>query len=371
MKVLLVSRHFPPVPSGGARRPYLMAQALKSAGADVFVVSLAEPTTLPGVVVPHRQPEPPADVEVLGRPIWRWDWRRWARELMRWPDPDAAWCREAARIAAAEVPFVPDWIVTSSPPESLLLTGSILKHRFGARWLADFRDCWLSPPRRPERRMLFRRLGERLQARQLLARPDVVTAVDAVVASEVAALGAIAPIIVPQLMPQRMAGKPLSPADRIHVVYTGQFSISDSGRSIRQLLEPFEAACRLNSRLFLHIAGHLTVSERQALRQSPAAEAIKFHGALPFDRILKIQSAADGLVVVSSEGGWAVPGKLCEYWVTGVPIVAIGNGPWRASAGIPESSDPISELAALSKANKLPEPPKDVGRQLFLSQFSL
>lgn len=369
LRVLIVTRHFPPIPSGGARRPYLMARALADAGAEVFVASHAPVGEFPGLQHPHHHAEPGDDVNPLGLQLWRWGPRRWARELLRWPDPDVRWSTALAGAVEADLPFEPDWILTSSPPESLLLVGRRLKRKYGCRWIADFRDCWLEPPRRPERRLFWRRIGERLQARALLAEADQVTAVDETVAAEIGRLSGVNVDVLPQLTPVPVNGAPLEPRDAVHVVYTGQFTIGDPGRKLQTLLEVFEAARERNPALALHVAGHLTQGERSALLETPSADRVLYYGALPLDSVLSLQSAADGLIVQSGEFEWAVPGKLFEYRATGVPIIAIGSGVWRQRAGLPLEGDPVSELAALRRAGRArsAKRPADAGRDQFLS----
>lgn len=370
MRVLLLTRHFPPIPSGGARRPYLMARALADAGAEVFVASHAPLGEFAGVQVPHVHPEPGDDVNPLGLQLWRWGPRRWARELLRWPDPDARWSGELAEAAAAALPWTPDWIVTSSPPESLLVAGHALKRRYGCRWLADFRDCWLDPPRRAERRLFWRQIGERMQGKALLAAADRITAVDPTVAAEIARISGRKVEVVPQLTPARVVGEPL-PEDGVHVVYTGQFTLGDPGRRPETLLSVFERARERNPDLVLHVAGHLTQDERAAMKRTPSADRVLFYGALPLRPTLELQAAADGLVVQSSEGGWAVPGKLFEYRAAGAPVIAIGAGPWRARAGLGEAGDPVAEMAALKPRRGGAASPSapDLAREVFLDML--
>jgi glycosyltransferase involved in cell wall biosynthesis len=350
-----------------------MARALAQAGARVFVASPSAVSEFEGLTLSHVMPEPPKDANPQGTSPLTWGVRQWGRELLRWPDPDAAWCRRLTEACIAQVPFTPDWVITSSPPESLLSSGLRLKQHFGCRWLADFRDCWLDPPRRMERKLFFRRVGEAMMARHLITRADVVTAVDQKVADEMARLGKVTAHVVPQLLPERQPGRPLSPADDIHLVYTGQISIGDPDRHAATLLDVFEAARARNPRLRLHVAGHLTLAETAAFKATPSAGMITFHGALPLRQTLELQASADGLVVLSSPNGWAVPGKVAEYKAAGAPIVAIGSGPWRQSAQLPIDNDPIHDMASLSKRDctKPSPPPADPGRERFLALLGM
>ncbi len=352
MNVLLLARYFPPMPAGGARRPYLMARALIRSGARVFVCAPNVPSDIPGVVMPHHHPEPAASVTPGELSLARWGIRDWGRELLRWPDPDIGWARAAGRRAAESVPFKPDWIITTSPPESLLPVGLGLKRRFGARWLADFRDTWLLDARRPERNLIWRRLGEATLARRWLKKADRLCAVDNVVATEIGRLsGGRDVVVVPQLVPPPGRRRALEPIDATHIAYTGQISIGDHRRSVDDLIRVFTAARERNPSLVLHICGHLTSREAERLQ---ATEAVRLHGALPLQAVLDLQASADALIVHGSDGSTAVPGKLAEYRATAAPIVAIGSGPWLCNAGL-TAQDPVAALAAVS--GRAPPPP--------------
>lgn len=343
-----------------------MARALQDAGAEVFVAAPALPEGVPGVVAPHPYPEPAAGAEGPAASA-AFDPRQVARDLLLWPDPDARWSLRAAEAARRSVPFRPDWIVTTAPPESVHRAGLRLRSALGGRWLADVRDTWFLNPRTPGRLRPLRRAGERLWARRLLRAADAITAVDETVAAEARALSGGRPAtVLPQLRAPLVEGAPLEPADAVHVVFTGQISIGDPGRSVRDMLAPFEAARARRPSLILHVAGHLTGGERAALAASPAAAAIRFHGALPLDRVLALQSGADVLLVQGSDGSTAVPGKLAEYRATGAPIVAVGAGPWRSLAGLPDQ-DPVEALAAARKrTGPRPDPGPDPAAAAFL-----
>lgn len=357
MNVILLTRHFPPVPSGGARRPFLMAKALTAAGHEVYVCSPSTPKSFNGICVPHPQQSPSADMTVAPNlaPVWRWGVRQWARELLRWPDPDANWAKKLAKSAIDTAPFKPDLILTTSPSESVHLAGHAVKRHYGCAWLADFRDCWLHPPHRKERRLFWRKWGETIQARYLLASADKLIAVDETVADEIARLTRKPVAVIRQLMPESMINQPrLSPSHLVHLAYTGQISIGDANRTVAQLLKPFEDAWIKRPELYLTIAGQLTQFEILALQESVASKAINYVGALPLDEVLSLQARADALIVLSSEGHWAIPGKYFEYRATGNPIIAIGGGQWRQRAEISSDSNPKDDMLKVETRQILP-----------------
>lgn len=349
-RLLLVARHYPPAVSGGARRPLLFAQALRAADIDVDVVAPSLPPGEPGLAVPHPNRDPSgasAAPPGVGDSL-----RNGLRELVLWPDPDIRWCLRAARAALA-LPR-PDWILTTSPPESIHLAGAFLKRRTGAIWAADFRDHWLERPHRVERRAAWRRLVERCIAGHVLRRADVVTAVDAVVAAELAALGARDPQVIPHVPPPAQPPAAL-PAATINVVHTGSIALSDPSCRIEDLLAPFATAARANPQLRLHFAGRLMAAERAAIAAAPIASACVDHGVVTLAQSRALQAGADALIFVASGKMHVPPSKIVEYLTCEAPIIACGDGPWRRDPRTP-AGDPVAALAGLHKGMRAGDP---------------
>lgn len=344
MRILLLTRHYPPAVSGGARRPFLLAKAMRAAGAEVFVVAPSLPPGEEGLAVAHAHRDPAT------APAGPRSWRDHAREILLWPDPDISWSRKAAR-AAAGAGFRADWVMTTSPPESVHAAGAFLKRKTGAGWLADFRDHWLDRPHRRERAALHRRIGEGMIARRWLGRADLVVAVDRFIAAELAALGAGAPEVIPHFAPDALPAPAALPPDTINVVHAGSVSLSDPEARIDDLLSPFAAALARNPRLRLHFVGRLADAEVKAVRRSPAAEAIALLGVRSFEETLAIERAADALALIGSEKTRVPPSKFAEYLSADAPIIVCGAGGWRKDERI-EDSDPAAAMAGLVKGAK-------------------
>lgn len=350
----LLARHYPPAISGGARRPFLLAKGLRARGWDVHVIAPSLPQGEAGLVVPHPNRDPATASGAGGFSL-----RNTAREMLLWPDADIRWCMRAARAALAGLPN-PAWIVTTSPPESIHCAGLWLKRRTGARWLADFRDHWLDQPHRRERLNPVRRFGENLIARNLLREADAVIAVDSAIQAELRGLGARDPHILPHFAPPMPAQAAPLPAETINVLHAGAIALSDPLAEISQMLRVFEAAWPANPRLRLHFAGRLTDAERAQIEASPACAAIIRHGPVPFEQSLALQAGADALIFVASRKMHVPPSKIVEYLSADKPIIACGDGPWRADPRAPQG-DPAAALIALIKGGSgdpaLPRPP--------------
>lgn len=373
LSVLLVARHFPPLVSGGARRPYLLALALEALGAEVRVVAPGLPPGVKGVTAPllhappaeqagaPSTPAPPPTLSVRLRNL--------ARSWLLWPDADIRWVRRAVRATETLEAFRPDWILTTSPPESIHCAGPVLRRRFGARWVADLRDEWLARPFRSELSHPLRRAVEGVIARRLLAQADLITCVDAVVAREARRLAPRRPV---EVLGQ-FAAPPPPPADLgpggAHVLYTGSVSLSDPACGIDPLCAVIAAAVRARPDLVFHFVGRLTSDEQGALRAIGAGDAVRLHGPRPYDETRAMQAAADGFLVTAAPDATAVPGKVYEYRAVGAPIIAVGEGPWRAIGGY-DPADAVDRLSSLAKRRPgeregpAADTPEDAARRL-------
>ncbi|KQY35267.1 hypothetical protein ASD21_10755 [Caulobacter sp. Root1455] len=373
MNVLLIARHFPPLVSGGARRPYLLALALEALGAEVRVVAPGLPPGVKGVVAPllHAPPLEQADAPPVPAPppTLSARLRDLARSWLLWPDAEIRWVRRAVRAAGSLEGFRPDWILTTSPPESIHCAGPALRRRHQARWVADLRDEWLARPFRAELSHPWRRMVEGVIARRLLVRADLIIGVDAVVAREARRLAPGRPI---EVLAQ-FAAPPPPPVDLgpggVHVLYTGSVSLSDPACGIEPLCAAIAATVRRRSDLVFHFVGRLTPEERAALRATGAGDAVRLHGPRPYDETRAMQAAADGFLVTAAPDATAIPGKVYEYRAVGAPIIAVGEGPWRAIGGYDpgDAADRLSSLAKRRPGERdgpVADTPEDAARRL-------
>jgi glycosyltransferase involved in cell wall biosynthesis len=345
MRILLIARHYPPAVSGGAKRPFLLAQALRAAGADVRVAAPSLPEGEPGWAVPHPHRDP-----VTANVTPRYDRHELVRDLTLWPDPDIVWCETLVEAVLA-TGWKPDWVISTSPPESIHIAGQRLAYRTSAKWAADFRDLWLQSPHRRERLRPHRKIGETALAKVLLRKADLVTAVDPVVAAEVSRLGADNVHVLPHFVASVKPAAVKLPKDTLNVVHAGSIALSDPEADIRDMLHPFENARKSNLQLSLHLVGRLRDDEAEAARTSPAAEAISIRGHVPLSEALSFMAAADALIFVASAKMHVPPSKIVDYLMFDTPVIACGSGPWLKDPRV-EAEDPEKKLAALKRGNK-------------------
>jgi glycosyltransferase involved in cell wall biosynthesis len=184
-RILFISYHFPPSASVGGQRMVNFASCLAQMGHQAHVLTIREqdieqidrgrlagldsltvhrtavrPTALKRLAsvkmglrrwLGRPQPGAPAPADPFaqsgrsGRESTSHRLRRYALSFVVLPDFERGWIRSAAwkaiRLIRAERL---DWFVTSCPPYSAHVVGLIVKLATGTRWVADFRDPWMT-----------------------------------------------------------------------------------------------------------------------------------------------------------------------------------------------------------------------------------
>ena len=354
MKFLYITRHYPPEVSGGARRPYLFTKALRELGHTVRLITPFHITDDPDAVQ-VRHPvtaisDQSADLQNQKmRPSTRPTLKDWARQWLCWPEPDIRWAKGVLRYLDQN-PIDADWVITTSPPESLHCIGAAAAKLSGAKWLAECRDTWITHPHRKVlENSALRRAGERLIARKAFSTVDAISAVSDAVLNDIRTLA-------PANTPACVIGHFSAPTDQVysfdenslHIVHAGGFTLSDRRRRLDPFLDLVSASGRRD--LHIHILGPLTSGETQKIERTKSFR-ITAHGSVPFDTSRAMQQAADALVLITPENSHALPGKYAEYATTGRPIFFLGGGSWLDLVKHPGTLIPLSEtsLRALEK----------------------
>ncbi|MBI1393463.1 MAG: glycosyltransferase [Alphaproteobacteria bacterium] len=330
--LLIVTRHYPPEVSGGARRPFLIAHGLRDRGYRVVVASPFAPDDEPDWI---RTPHPAAlrgfNAASKKGEAQEAQWKSKLRRMVRWPDNEIAWAGHAVRAVLASK-LRPDWILTTSPPESAHAAGERLKRALGARWMLEMRDSWIEEPLRAELALSgLRQSLERGIARRWLETADARVAVSEALSGEMKRLGpgAASPLSVighfaePAPVPAHFEG----PGP--HFLHAGSLSQSHFGRRLGDLLAAFSTLLAKMPAARLHLVGRLTPVERAELAVSPIAGYVTYHGEVSYAQSRALQAGADGLILYQ-KGIDALPGKLGEYLECTAPILTIGEGSWKS-----------------------------------------
>lgn len=354
--LLIVTRHYPPEISGGARRPFLLAKGLRKRGWRVAVASPFAPDGEPDWIrTPHPAAERGRLAAEAGEDRKEPGWKSWARRMVRWPDNEIGWADQAVRAVIASG-LMPDWVLTTSPPESAHAVGERLKRALGVRWALEMRDSWIEEPLRQELAAPgIRRKVEQGMAARWLAAADARIAVSDALAAEMqrlaphtqSPLSVIGHFADPPPAPFRFEG------GGPHLLHSGSFTLSHADRKVGALLSAFGALRTRFAAARLHLAGRLTALERAEILVSPQAEAVILHGELPYRESRALQAGANALILYQ-QGIDALPGKVAEYLECTAPILTLGDGAWKSRLGDVQHWTMEQAPEALMSAPRIP-----------------
>ena len=346
MHLLLIVRHFPPEISGGARRPYLLSNALAQLGHKVTIVS---PFQLPDaedfIQIPH-----PAILNAHSRELLKnhqtnssisiinvvHQIRSFFRQWLLWPEPNIRWAKKVESHLLMTLPSLdprPDVIMTTSPPESLHIVGANLKRKTGIPWVAEMRDTWVETPHRKilEQSKIRSEIEKKI-ARNCLAKADGLTTVSNAVLSEAKKyIHRNTPVCLIDHFSSPSKGDFPLPNKDLNIVHTGGFELSDRRRILSDLLFNIEKCQKVRDQslpiIHLHLAGRLSPSELDQISKKYEFK-ITFHGQLSLQLSRDIQNSSDALVLHTPADSHALPGKYAEYCFAQKPILFLGGGDW-------------------------------------------
>jgi len=372
MHILLITRHYPPEISGGARRPFFLTQALRTQGHKVTLVTPFDLDDPDHICVPNTaiqnglQAQSRQDERQNTAKNQHTSPKDILRQWLFWPDPDIRWARDVIKkLEAADIK--PDWMLTTSPPESLHIAGATLAQSLNVPWVAELRDTWISMPHREIlERSKTRAYFERRIAKKTLRNATAITSVSETVLQEARQY---CPDNTPELIlphfsrpapeiekPETVASKKeatdIFDQSTLNILHTGGFSLSDRRRKLGSLLDVLAPIGQKRPELVLHIAGPLSQAEKALIKNAPFPT--QHHGNVSLDHAHAMQRQADGLLLYTPKDSHALPGKFAEYALAGRPILFYGGGPWLSLVQDKTALRPlVAGLEALKKGEKI------------------
>jgi glycosyltransferase involved in cell wall biosynthesis len=325
--VLFVTYHFPPSAASGTHRILGFARHLPEF--DWRVVVVAPPGTPFEPVDEALLNRVPVDTRVyhVNFPAGRayWPLRKIAKKASWLPFAIAA----LPRIMAAEKP---DVVVTSGPPHCVHTVGRYLKRRFGVRWLADFRDPWMTTNYLSRRRKWYDPLARREERR-------VFNSTDAIIVNAPNAGKALAHNVPRHAHKIRCVTNGYDPApfaeertreskSRFVITHAGELY---AGRDPRPFLDAFDKllTCEPESRerVSVDFVGpptgvgfnlHVEVARRGL------SDVVQLSGQVPYEESLDRMAKSDLLLLIDNpDRRIGVPAKLYEYLGANRPILAL------------------------------------------------
>ena len=327
----MITRHYPPEISGGARRPYLYVKALRELGHNVTIVTPFKIDDKDSITVSNRTINRGMEPEKKQSQhhVFINKFKNYLRTLIYWPDPNITWANSVIK-ALKKRKIKADWIFTTSPPESLHIVGAKVSLFHNIPWVAEFRDTWVENPHRLIlKNSRIRRFFERYIAKKALKNACAITAVSE--ATMLEARKYIKPGT-PECIISHFSNKVevnienlyTFDQSKINILHTGSMTLSDHRRQLGPLLESLEVIYEQRRDIVLHIAGRLTTEEITLLKNSPVPSV--HHGSIPLNASRTLQSKADALLLYTPNNSHALPGKFAEYIMAERPIYYLGSG---------------------------------------------
>lgn len=361
MHILLITRHYPPEISGGARRPYLYVKELRALGHRVTIVTPFKINDIDSISINSRAINRSLksinlNVRQHKNHNWALKLKNFLRTLLYWPDPDIKWARAVIK-NLNKSNIKPDVIFTTSPPESLHIIGAKVSLNYETPWVAEFRDTWIENPHRITlKNSTVRRFFERYIAKKTLRYASAVTAVSnpvMVEARKYVKQGTPECIISHFSNEIEVKKEDFYPFDqnKLNLLHTGSMTLSDHRRNIAPLLEALEVVHKQRQELVLHIAGVLTSKELALLKKSSVPSV--YHGSIPLNKSRALQYKADALLIYTPNNSHALPGKFAEYIIAKRPIYYLGTG-WHDLVEDKSCMKPLeSELVNFKKTDSV------------------
>jgi glycosyltransferase involved in cell wall biosynthesis len=342
LKVLLVTRHFPPGGGGGVQRPLKFATHLPALGIETHVLAPDVPSS-----VPEEELELPTQAWIhrvryvgprAGRPseqllekqgVSRLGTRAalLGRKLLV-PDENAPWSTlatpTAIRIVRSEGI---DVVLTTSPPPSLHLLGAAVKRTTGAAWVADLRDPLTSHPHRRGNESQLARLKEKTTGgvgKLVASQASAIVAVSDAIAEEMRALGPKGKLVTISngCDFDDFAGLAHHESNRLRITHAGHFHGRRDPKPFLRAL----ADSGLDD-VVARFAGDFRAADREYAESLGLGDRIEFLGDVSRRRSLELQRDSEALLLLIPESGGrgkgVLTGKIFEYLAAERPILAV------------------------------------------------
>ena len=343
MKVLLVTRHFPPGGGGGVQRPLKFATHLPALGIETHVLA----PDVPGLAPADAELELPTQAWIhrvryigprAGRPAERLLAKQGlarvgtqaallGRRLLL-PDENVPWSTFALPVAIRLVRRENiDVVLTTSPPPSLHLLGAAVKRATGAAWVADLRDPLTSHPHRRGYESQLARLKETTVggvARLVASQANAIVAASDAIAEEVRGLQPKGKVvtIANGCDFDDFAGLEHHQSSRLRITHTGHFHGKRDPKPFLKAL----AESGLDD-VVVRFAGDVRTADREYAESLGLGDRVELLGDVSRRRSLELQRDSEALLLLIPESGGrgrgVLTGKIFEYLAAERPILAV------------------------------------------------
>lgn len=370
-KVLIITYYWPPSGGSGVQRWLKFVKYLPSYQWEPHVFTPENPSF--AIRDPSLEKDVPQEAEVIRFPIWEpydiffkisgWFGPKkqstptalvpsrnktlfqtistWVRGNLFIPDPRRFWIKPSVSFLTG---YIRDnniqTIITTGPPHSIHLIGLKLKQENrGLRWIADFRDPWsewgmwdslmVSKP--------VRRMHKRLESRVLSSADEIITITPFYVRRFESLARRRVRLLTNGFDEEDFSQMVYSKSDRFLIRHVGIINEKCDPRPfMRALKNEIASDAEFARDVAMEFVGEVHPDFRRYVSENMVlAQVTRFPGAIPHDQLIALYGSSSLLLLILTgykDGEGFLPGKLFEYFATGLPV--LGVGPAAGDAGV-------------------------------------
>lgn len=362
-KVLIITYYWPPSGGSGVQRWLKFVKYLPSFGWEPHVFTPENPSF--AVQDPSLEKDVPPEAEVMRLPIWEpYDIffrlsglmgsrkqatptslvaaknksffqkvSTWIRGNFFIPDPRRFWIRPS-------VSFLSDYIqrnqitviITTGPPHSIHLIGLRLKKRYPhVKWLADFRDPWTEWGMWDSLMVsnAVRRLHKRMENNVLSKADEVITITPFYVRRFEALSGRRVRLLTNGYDEDDFRNMVSTRSEKFTMRHVGIVNEKCDPRPFMKALEAEMSSNRsFAADVRLEFIGEVHPDFKRFVFDHAGLNSVtSFIGNIPHDQLMALYGSSSLLLLIltgykDAEG--FLPGKLFEYFATGLPVLGVG-----------------------------------------------
>jgi len=275
----------------------------------------------------------PAIRESRGRTL-----RRYVMSFLALPDFERAWIIPAARAAVRLLRQERiGWIMTSCPPYSVHLAGLAVRMLTGAKWIADFRDPWMTTgwKRMYPTCALSIRIESWLE-RKVVEKADLlvfnVERLRNAYRERYAHVAASKFVFIPNGIAPRLLvdGAPVAKFERFTLSYTGSLYVGRSPEPILQAVSQLIAEGQTApDAVRILLVGHCRtvngVPTDELVRRYGLELCVEVRDPVPYSEALDIVRRSQLALLFAPNLPFSIPAKVYDYLGAGTRILAIAE----------------------------------------------
>jgi hypothetical protein len=263
-------------------------------------------------------------------------WRRFVLSLLVLPDWERGWCLPATLHAFRTIKRRQiGWFMTSCPPYSVHLVGVAVKLLTGKRWVADFRDPWMTTgSKRLYPTSPLSMAVERWLEKQVVRHADLVVfnvqRLRNAYAERYSDVPASKFVFIPNGLSKRGPSAPAAKYDVFTISYTGSLYVGRSPEPVLQAVAQLIRDGRVPAdAIKVRLVGQCGqidgVATEAVVERHGLTPVVDVSAPVPYEQAFEIVRRSHLALLLAPNLPYQVPAKVYDYLAAGTRILAIAE----------------------------------------------